>query len=215
MRQSARQVELNSRREALLAAEEAAAEVDRQHQAGIVQGLQEQLLGIIPVEEVDFDLPVEMQTAESGKGSCRSKKGLPNGVPYYRTLKRNLYKPPLFRPQLREGDDIPVCSCTSSTGCGALCQNRNLYMECVPGYCPSCVGNKAEEVDELETENGGNEISHACGKSSVSTGPEDDDEPPPTDRMAYIRRSTGAERCNGICKPQVIFPSEVLASRDV
>jgi hypothetical protein len=140
MRTSSRQQELQARKEQERLAAEAEAALERERDAEARRALYAQLLDLVPAEQEDFDLPAEMKPSEKRSARAfRSKAGLPDGVPPYRTLKRNLYKPPMFRPQPAEGDDIAVCSCTPGGGCGPSCQNRCLYMECVPGHCPSCV----------------------------------------------------------------------------
>ena len=100
--------------------------------------VKEQLLGRLPEQVMDFDIPENLKYV--AKERPRTKKGLPFGVPHYRSLVRNLYRPPLYRNSPPEGDDIPICSCSPETGCGPHCANRQLYMECHPGKCPSCIG---------------------------------------------------------------------------
>lgn len=153
MRQSARQVELQTKFDADRVSAEEQAKAEKLRYSEGLKLLQEQLLDVIPNEQEEFELPLEIKMAEKGgsnKGGFRTKKGLPFGVPHYRTLKRNFYKAPLYRPHLSENDDIPVCSCTPRAGCGPLCQNRILFMECVPGHCPTCVNaNGTGKCDDI------------------------------------------------------------------
>ena len=72
--------------------------------------IQEQLLSRLPGQVMDFDIPENLKYV--AKERPRTKKGLPFGVPHYRSLVRNLYRPPLYRNPPPEADDIPICSCT-------------------------------------------------------------------------------------------------------
>lgn len=59
--------------------------------------------------------------------------------PKYRLLRQNLYSHPSLRPRTagRE-DEVPLCSCRSDAGgCDHSCMNRQLFMECPVGRCPS------------------------------------------------------------------------------
>lgn len=49
------------------------------------------------------------------------------GPPRYRSIERNLYRPPLQRGSC-SADYIPKCSCSREDGCGADCQSRLLFM---------------------------------------------------------------------------------------
>jgi hypothetical protein len=49
-------------------------------------------------------------------------------------LRQNLYSDPSLRPPREEP---PSCHCQPATGCDSNCMNRQLFMECAPGKCPS------------------------------------------------------------------------------
>ncbi|XRB20987.1 histone-lysine N-methyltransferase [Pseudoscourfieldia marina] len=53
-------------------------------------------------------------------------------------LRRNYFGsiPGRHHASIKEADVLP-CDCTASSGCSATsCLNRQMFMECVPGYCP-------------------------------------------------------------------------------
>ena len=52
--------------------------------------VKEQLLGRLPESQMDFDIPENLKYV--AKERPRTKKGLPFGVPHYRSLVRNLYR---------------------------------------------------------------------------------------------------------------------------
>ncbi len=60
-------------------------------------------------------------------------------IPRYRKLRQNLYKAPLQRPAVPLEEFSHSCNCKFGSGCGSQCHNRLVYMECVPGQCPSLV----------------------------------------------------------------------------
>jgi len=60
-------------------------------------------------------------------------------IPRYRKLRQNLYKAPLQRPAIPLEECSHSCNCKFGNGCGSQCHNRLVYMECVPGQCPSLV----------------------------------------------------------------------------
>lgn len=85
-------------------------------------------------------------------------------IPPYRELKQNLYRAPLSRSALKD-DDTYVCNCqpiavgsSSSSGgegdqriikgCGASCQNRLIYVECVPSLCPCTRQSYSKDYDQ-------------------------------------------------------------------
>ena len=94
----------------------------------------------------------ETQVAAGGKGvgkkgqiqgqkakAIQKEKEKDDSYPPYRTLKQNLYRSPCFRETVH-ADDLAPCKCTPEQGCDEECENRMLYMECVPGHCPSLRG---------------------------------------------------------------------------
>eukprot|EP01032_Pedospumella_encystans_P008385 gene8385-9960_t len=60
-------------------------------------------------------------------------------IPRYRKLRQNLYKAPLQRPAIPLEECSHSCNCKFGSGCGSQCHNRLVYMECVPGQCPTLV----------------------------------------------------------------------------
>jgi len=46
----------------------------------------------------------------------------------YKSLKQNLYRPPLIRPGLGPDETVPTCACLKEAGCDSDCQNRQLFM---------------------------------------------------------------------------------------
>ena len=73
---------------------------------------------------VDFALPADLiQEVQS------------EPPPKYRLLRQNYYSDPALRPR---DDDVPLCSCLAETGgCDHNCMNRQLFMECPVGRCPT------------------------------------------------------------------------------
>jgi len=59
--------------------------------------------------------------------------------PKYRLLRQNYYSDPSLRPRtMGKDDDVPPCSCRAETGgCNFNCMNRQLFMECPVGRCPT------------------------------------------------------------------------------
>ncbi|KAJ1425439.1 hypothetical protein B484DRAFT_349628, partial [Ochromonadaceae sp. CCMP2298] len=89
-------------------------------------------------EHADMDLDAD---ADDHLNESKRPEHPQHPVPPFRRLQQNLYRPPLQRP-LFCSEDAPLCTCRPDTGCGLHCQNRLLYMECVPGCCASLGGDE-------------------------------------------------------------------------
>jgi hypothetical protein len=76
----------------------------------------ELLLFSVPEAQEDFDLLPQQEFLF--QHPC---------FPYFKLIKRNLYRPPCYRSTGGE-DDVPACSCTPLTGCTHNCQNRLVFM---------------------------------------------------------------------------------------
>ena len=103
-------------------------------------------------------------------------------IPRYRKLRQNLYKAPLQRPAIPLEECTHSCNCKFGRGCGSQCHNRLVYMECVPGQCPSLVqpgvclptnnknrsGFKMEIEDDAESAKSEDNIGY-CENSAIQT----------------------------------------------
>eukprot|EP00793_Prasinoderma_coloniale_P003505 PRCOL_00006742-RA len=68
------------------------------------------------------------------RGPRREARPKPGTTVAFQLLRRNVY--PHRRTKRVSDDDIMVCACDPRDGCGADCINRQLQIECTPGYCP-------------------------------------------------------------------------------
>ena len=57
-------------------------------------------------------------------------------TPKYRELKANLYNKTIQKTSCGI-DEVPICKCNPKDGCNENCINRQLFMECGVGCCPS------------------------------------------------------------------------------
>ena len=68
----------------------------------------------------------------SGHGAPGTSRGGYRARVRYQLVRRNVY--PHRRVKVMTEDDIMVCQCTASDGCGKECINRQLQIECTKGY---------------------------------------------------------------------------------
>lgn len=95
------------------------------------------LSSLIMRQPIDFALPEDWH----------DRKGKHPWAPY-RTIYRNVYRPPLHRFSVVRNmgkfdddclnDRVPVCNCSPKVGCGERCQNRMLFLECGMGCRAAC-----------------------------------------------------------------------------
>ena len=61
--------------------------------------------------------------------------------PKYRELKANLYNKTIQKT-LYDVNEVPICKCNPKDGCNENCINRQLFMECGVGCCPTLKKNE-------------------------------------------------------------------------